>query len=103
MSENFGLDQSIEVKFFTAEEAKAIPGVKPGLNAVHRISETRVRYELLKPMKTGVVAPVEEVSVPVSVEEVVDPVAVPEQATAEQVVDEEKKPTTKKKKEVANG
>ena len=107
MAHNFGLGD-VEVKFFTPEEAKLTVGAKPGFNAVYRISETRVRYELLKPMKGGVVAPVESVVVaetpveqdqPEQVEAVQAPVE--EVTEPEQSAETEPKKTGKGKKKEA--
>ena len=58
-SSKFGLTQDIEVKFFTPEEASKIPGASSGYNAVYKIGDGRVRYELLKAGKASgeVVAP----------------------------------------------
>ena len=97
MAHNFGLGD-VEVKFFTPEEAKLTVGAKPGFNAVYRISETRVRYELLKPMKGGVVAPVESVVSDAPVEQDQPEQVESVQAPVEEVTEPEQSAETEPKK-----
>ena len=97
MAHNFGLGD-VEVKFFTPEEAKLTVGAKPGFNAVYRISETRVRYELLKPMKGGVVAPVESVVADAPVEQDQPEQVESVQAPVEEVTEPEQSAETEPKK-----
>lgn len=46
--EKFGLASNIPVTFLTPEQSAKIPGTSSGYNAVYKIGDNRVRYELLK-------------------------------------------------------
>ena len=66
--------------------------------SVYRISETRVRYELLKPMKGGVVAPVESVVSYAPVEQDQPEQVESVQAPVEEVTEPEQSAETEPKK-----
>lgn len=122
--EKFGLASNIPVTFLTPEQSAKIPGTSSGYNAVYKIGDNRVRYELLKAGKflsdtpqppVAVVEPqpteavvVEDVPV-VPTEVIEEPVApvveetqpvVEESTPVEPVVEDTPvaQPTTKKKK-----